>query len=210
VTGTAFLLVALAAVAAGGDWIAVHRGSRPLEYVCKPLVPVALALAAVSLDPRDPGARTLFVVALVASLAGDVFLMLPGDLFVAGLASFLVAHVAYAAGMVVDGVEATGLLVGLLAVVVAVALVGAPLLRGARRTQPALVAPVGAYIVVISAMLVAAAGTGRALAVAGAALFYVSDALIGFSRFVRDLAWAPLAIIVTYHVAQALLVLSLA
>jgi alkylglycerol monooxygenase len=33
--------------------------------------------------------------ALVASLAGDVFLMLPGAYFIPGLASFLVAHLFY-------------------------------------------------------------------------------------------------------------------
>jgi uncharacterized membrane protein YhhN len=45
-------------------------------------------------------------------------------------------------------------------------------------------------------------------AAAGALLFMTSDALIGWNRFVRSLAWAPLAIIVTYHVAQMLLVVS--
>jgi uncharacterized membrane protein YhhN len=46
-------------------------------------------------------------------------------------------------------------------------------------------------------------------AAAGAVLFYVSDALIGFSRFVREWPWAPVAIIVTYHLGQAGLVLAL-
>ena len=36
-----------------------------------------------------------------------------------------------------------------------------------------------------------------------------SDAWIGEDRFVRSRSWQPLAIIVTYHVAQALLVVSL-
>ena len=70
-------------------------------------------------------------------------------------------------------------------------------------------APVTAYMAVISAMVVCAAGTGDGVAVAGAALFYASDALIGISRFVRSTPWAPVAIMVTYHVGQCLLVLSL-
>ena len=40
-------------------------------------------------------------------------------------------------------------------------------------------------------------------------LFMVSDAFIGESRFVQSRSWQPLTIIVTYHVAQALLVVSL-
>ena len=44
----------------------------------------------------------------------------------------------------------------------------------------------------------------------GAVLFYCSDALIAWRRFVRPKPWQPLVIIVTYHLAQAGLVLSLA
>jgi uncharacterized membrane protein YhhN len=61
----------------------------------------------------------------------------------------------------------------------------------------------------ISLMLASAIGTAEALAIAGAALFYVSDALIAWERFVRPRAWHGLAIIVTYHLAQASLTLSL-
>lgn len=39
----------------------------------------------------------LLIGALLFSLAGDVFLMLPGNYFIPGLASFLVAHVFYIA-----------------------------------------------------------------------------------------------------------------
>jgi uncharacterized membrane protein YhhN len=154
--------------------------------------------------------RAWFVVALVFSLAGDVFLMLPGDLFVAGLAAFLVGHLAYVGGFLAAGVSAPAVLAGLAVVAVALLLVGRPLLAGARRKEPAMVVPVAAYMAVISAMLVTAIGAGPGLAVAGAALFYTSDALIGLGRFVRAWPWSPLAVIVTYHLGQGLLVVSLA
>jgi uncharacterized membrane protein YhhN len=51
--------------------------------------------------------------------------------------------------------------------------------------------------------------SGDALAAVGAILFMTSDGLIGEDRFVTPRAWQPMAIIVTYHVAQALLVVSL-
>ena len=208
-TGAAVALLVVASLAAAGDWAAVALGNKRLEYVCKPAVLVALTAAALALDPDDPTVRAWFVVALVFSLAGDVFLMLPGDLFVAGLASFLVGHLAYVGGFLVAGMETPAVLAGVAVVAVALAVVGRPLLAGARRREPAMVAPVAAYMVVISAMLVTAIGSGHGLAVAGAALFYASDALIGLGRFVRAWPWSPLAIIVTYHVGQALLVLSL-
>jgi uncharacterized membrane protein YhhN len=210
VTAAAFVLLTIALAVAVADWIAAQKENRPLEYLCKPLTMVALIAVALAIDPHDSTVRTWFVVALAFSLVGDVFLMLPGDRFVPGLASFLLAHVAYAVGMVVDGVAAGPVVVGLVLVGAALAVIGTGLLRGLRATEPALAGPVVAYMTVISAMVVCAVGTGRGLTIAGAALFYASDSLIGWGRFVRARPWGPLAVIVTYHLGQVLLTLSLA
>jgi uncharacterized membrane protein YhhN len=209
VTASAAVLLAITLAAAVIDWFAVRHEHRPMEYVFKPLTLLALTATALALDPSDPTVRTWFVVALVLSLAGDIFLMLPGDLFVPGLGSFLLAHVAYVVGLVVAGLEPLGLLAGLIVVVVAFALVGRPLVGGIRRTEPEMGPPVLAYMGVISAMLACAIGTLDPVAIAGAGLFYVSDALIGWGRFVRTYDWGPVAIMVTYHLGQVLLVLSL-
>lgn len=208
-TGVAAVLLAIALVSAAIDWRAVHHGHRPAEYVFKPLTLMALTATALALDPADPTVRGWFVAALVLSLAGDVLLMLPGDLFVPGLGSFLLAHVAYAVGLVAGGLEPLGVLAGVVAVGAAFALVGTRLVAGIRRTEPAMGPPVVAYMAVISAMVVCAFGSGNAVALAGAALFYVSDALIGWGRFVRAYDWGRLAVMVTYHAGQTLLVLSL-
>jgi len=45
--------------------------------------------------------------------------------------------------------------------------------------------------------------------IVGALLFFLSDFCIGWSRFVSDFKGSGLAIIVTYHLAQILLVASL-
>src|SRR4029077_2480661 len=82
---------------------AVVRSNKPLEYVCKPAVMVALIGVALALHPTVAGRRDWFVVALALSMLGDVFLMLPRDLFVAGLAAFLLGHIAYVVGFRVDG-----------------------------------------------------------------------------------------------------------
>lgn len=208
-TVQAAALLAVTAVAALVDWWAVARDRRPVEYVFKPLTLAALTATALALDPADPAVRAWFVVALVLSLAGDVLLMLPRDLFVPGLAAFLLAHVAYVVGLALAGVTPGAVVVGLAVVGLALVAVGMPLLRGARRAEAALVPPVLAYMLVISAMLATAVGTGRVLAIAGAGLFYLSDALIGWGRFVTAHDRGRLAVMVTYHVGQALLVLSL-
>lgn len=209
-TGAALLLIALTLVVAVADWHAVFHDLKPLEYLCKPLTMVVLIAATLALDVDDPAVRTWFLVALVLCLAGDVFLMLPQDLFVPGLVSFLFGHVAYIVGMHVDGVDGVRFLAGLALVAVAMALIGTRILRGVRSgPDPALAGPVVAYMSVISAMVASALGTGHVAGVLGAVSFYVSDALIAWNRFLRETAHGRIAIIVTYHLAQVGLVLSL-
>lgn len=209
-TGVAFLLLALAMVAAAADWLAVQRENRPLEYLCKPLTLVLLVATALALDPLDGTVRAWFVAALVLSLAGDVFLMLPTDRFVLGLASFLLGHIAYVVGMHVDGVDGSRFFVGIVVVMAALAVLGTLILRGVRAgPNPALAGPVVAYMFVISAMVASAIGVGHVTGMVGASLFYVSDALIAWNRFLRETRYGRLSIMVTYHLAQAALVLSL-
>ena len=206
----AWVLLGVAALVAVGDWMAVHLERKPLEYVCKPLTMVVLIGLALSLDVDSTSVRAWFVAALVLSMLGDIFLMLPRDLFVAGLASFLVAHLAFIVGLWVDGVATGRLAIGVAFAVVAVAIVGLRIIRAVRAgEQPELALPVIAYMTAISTMVASAIGTGEALAIAGAALFFCSDALIAWERFVRSQPWHRLAIIVTYHAAQAGLTLSL-
>ena len=214
-TGAAFLLLALALVAAAGNWIAVERGPKALEYLCKPLTLALLLATALALDPADDGVRTWFVIALVLCLLGDVFLMLPHDLFVPGLASFLLGHLAYVGGFLADGVVTTRLGIGILVVTVAIAVIGTTILRFVRSgPEPAMAGPVTGYMLVISVMVACAIGVGSPLAIVGAGLFYASDSLIAWNRFVSPDQSGPtahprLAIMTTYHLAQVGLVLSL-
>lgn len=204
-----FLLLALFAVVAVADWMAVAAEARIAEYVLKPLTMVVLILAALELDPSSDAARGALVVGLVLSLVGDLLLMVPADLFVPGLAAFLAAHVAYVVALFMLGVSGGGLLVGLAVVVVAGLIVGRRIVAGAASSDRAPVAPVTAYLVVISAMVVSALGVGAFFAVLGALLFYVSDAVLGWSRFVDDFPRSRVVVMTTYHLGQAGLVLAL-
>ena len=210
-TGLSWALLAAAAVAALADWVAVARRRKPLEYLAKPAALALLTGVALALHPANDARRTAFVVALAFSLAGDVFLMLPRDLFAGGLASFLLGHIAYAVGLRAYA-PSSNLAMALAAVGIGVvaAVVGSRVLRGVRvGGHTELLGPVVAYMVVLSAMVVLALATREPLAALGGALFFCSDAVLAWNRFVRPLARGPLAVIVTYHLAQALLVLSL-
>ncbi len=209
-TGAAFLLLALALVAAAADWVAVHHENKLLEYICKPLTMVLLVGVALSLEPDDPAVRAWFVVALVLCLVGDVFLMVPRDLFVFGLSAFLLGHIAYIVGMHVEGVEGPRFLFGIVIVMALLAVIGTPILRAIRAgPDTKLAGPVVAYMCVISAMVASAIGVGRVVGIVGASLFYASDALIAWNRFLRETSHARVTIMVTYHLAQVGLVLSL-
>jgi uncharacterized membrane protein YhhN len=211
VTGPAIAALAVAAAFAVANWVAKARGDRGLEYVAKPAALGALIVVAVALDPEDPAQRWWFVAALVLSLAGDILLMLPSDQFVAGLAAFLLAHVAYVVGFWLDPPDPVALLVAAIAVFAVIVPLATRIVRALRASaQRELVTPVVAYIAVISAMVVSAVASGDVLAASGAVLFAGSDSMIAWDRFVGSFAIAPIAIMVTYHLGQALLVVSLA
>lgn len=209
-TGLAVAFLAATLAAAAVDWVAVLRDDRRTECVAKPLTMVLLICTALALDPTDGTARGWFVVALLFSLAGDVFLMLPRDLFVPGLASFLVGHLAYIVGLRYLGTSASGFLAGIVIVGLALPVLGTRIMGAIRRSDdPELAVPVLVYIAVISTMVVAAGASGVAVALVASVAFYVSDALIAWTRFIADFRHGRLAVMVTYHLAQVGLVLAL-
>ena len=205
----ALTLLGLAGSAAVGNWVAVSRELRWLELACKPATTALLLAVAVALEPADPLRQQWFVGALGASLAGDVLLMLRGDRFLAGVAAFAIAHVAYIAGLLTAATSLPGLAFGIGLAGALGALIGARVLARAVATSRELAVPLSAYLVAASGTVVVAGASGLVAALVGAVLFYLSDALIGWHRFVTHLPWAPVTIMVTYHLAQLGLVLSL-
>ena len=207
-TTIAFVVFALAAAL---DWIAVGAGERRVEWVAKPLATAALVVVAASAGGPYGARQAMFVAALLLSLAGDVFLMLPKDRFVEGLVAFLAAHLAYVVGFwVEDHPHGLPLVVGVVLVAVVVGVLARQILAGVRASgADDLAIPVVAYMGVIGVMAISATGAGPAVAVFGAWWFLASDALLAWNRFVKPVPWAAVGIMVTYHLAQAGLALSL-
>ena len=79
--------------------------------------------------------------------------MLPADLFVAGLGSFLLAHIAYVVGLNLHGGSAFVLLGAAVAVLTVDVVLARPVFDAVRREHRHLLLPVAAYVVVISAMV---------------------------------------------------------
>jgi len=203
--------LALAAIASAGDLASILRHDKRLEYATKPAVMVLLIGAAVLLHPASQGARALFVVALVLGLFGDVFLMLPDDFLIPGIVAFLAGHLAYAAGFRFAGFAIFGLVAGLVIVAATAGLFLRRILSAVQREgRPNLRNPVIAYAIVISLMTVSATASGNLVAAAGGLLFFFSDVIFAWYRFVKPVAWGRPVNIVMYQAGQALLVLSLA
>ncbi len=159
-----------------------------------------------------PQFKALLCASLLACMAGDVLLMLPGNYFLAGLAAFLVGHLFYIAMLRVDTQTVpwfpnrVALAVTLL-VAVCLYLVLWPGLR-----DPVLKAAVALYALVIALMAAQAIGratslrTPESLCVAlGACFFMLSDSLIAINRFVQPLPMEALWVLSTYYVAQMLI-----
>ena len=202
------LIWAVPAVLALVDWYAVARGDRRTETWAKPATLLALIAVALVLGAAGSAAGSWMLGALLLGLAGDVLLLGEGDTrFRLGLAAFLVGHLAYVVSFARLGLDPAGW-AWLAWLVLASCLfatrrvVPATFLRGGR----ALAFPVAAYTVVIGAMVIVAFDTGRQLVALGATVFAASDSLLAVDRFVEPRPWARLAVMVTYHVGQALIV----
>ncbi|WP_192981278.1 lysoplasmalogenase [Pseudomonas sp. EggHat1] len=145
-------------------------------------------------------------IGLVFSLAGDILLDWPGDLFVFGLGAFLLGHLAYLRAYCYDSRQPA-----LPALLLALVAGGAMFAILASSGLGELLIPVACYATAISLMLWRAlARIGQPqlqprstwLAAGGATLFVLSDSLIGIDRFVASFDAAPYAIILTYWLGQ--------
>jgi uncharacterized membrane protein YhhN len=177
-------------------------------WIAKPLAATGFVGAAMSRNALDTAYGTWILAGLVLSFWGDVLLIPRGapGAFLAGIVCFLLAHVAYLLAFALRGLDVAT--VG----VAGVAVLAASLL-GLRHLLPhvpiRMRRPVLLYGVVISVMLVCAAGTvGRNGGVAlfvGALSFYVSDLAVARERFVQGSFTNKLWGLPLYFAAQLLL-----
>ena len=204
-----WVVAALTAAAMVADWWAVARHRPAIERLAKPAAMVGLLGVALLAGAPDSDAGRWLLLALAFGLLGDVMLLSdsPGR-FVAGLAAFLLGHLAYVASFLSVGLDEPwlGVLGG--AVLLVALLVGRGILPGALALGgPGLAAAVAAYMSVMGAMLVLGWATGRLLVGLGTSLFVVSDTVLAIGRFVRAGGWTLPTVMVTYHLAQVLIVI---
>lgn len=198
------------------DLAAIFFSWNEVRYVSKPLIVISLLIYFVQRVGLRPKFAGYFAAALAFSIAGDIALLFEDRdplFFMAGLGSFLLAHLLYiiafrrlaAANRPLPvrwpWIIATIVYLGILLYVLV------PFL-GALRV------PVMVYAVVLCAMLLSVAHAFRQLyarpgiiCLSGALLFVISDSVLAINKFHTGFPLAGLVIMFTYAFAQYLLVM---
>ena len=206
----AFIFAALESLALWKQWL-------KLEYIAKPAVMIILFLWLWTSTGLS-GASLWFGLGILLSLTGDVLLMISLDrFFLAALAAFLLAHLAYLIGfnIPVPEISAWGFVLAII--------VGLGGTRVIRRILVSLIAngegrmriPIIIYGAVISLMLLSAMmklndftwkANAGVLVSMGAFLFYVSDIILAWHKFVSPIQNGRIYNIGAYHLGQIILI----
>jgi uncharacterized membrane protein YhhN len=214
------IFIVLPLLIAGIDWLALYQKWKSVDYIAKPATMIAL-LGWIWLVVPQPISVNLLLwiqIALIFALIGDVFLMLPKERFLYGLVAFLLAHMAYIIGLNLDPPIAS---FSTILVTIGIILIGWRLFDQIRHgliksKNEAFLRPVIIYSLVITLMVWSAIMTfsksswsfsSAFLVSLGASLFYISDALLAWNRFVKPIEHGRLKVRITYHLGQVALVL---
>lgn len=214
-----FALIGIALIIAVVDWITVVFRWKKIEYIAKPGVILAL-IAWLIVNDGYQGQLLFFIFGLVFSMAGDITLMLPKGSFIAGLIFFLVAHFFYILGFNVTIPQFSIatifilLLISINAYEISRRIIKACVDQGHEKLR----IPIIIYVIVISMMVISALLTlirpnsewiplASLLVSLGAILFFASDSLLTWNRFVAPIRYGNILVIVTYHIAQITIIL---
>ncbi|NNN21073.1 MAG: lysoplasmalogenase [Acidimicrobiales bacterium] len=194
------------------------RKDEKLQYVFKPLVPLTLILmlaVSSSANGITSERRYWIIAALIFALFGDVFLMLPFDGFIFGLASFAICHILIISGLLLTSNAKNSHIKFeyLILFLVAYLIIGAAPLYGIvkglfKNKLQKLLVPVFIYSLLLTFMastLLASQVSGHFLYLAGigGAFFVASDMILAFNKFAKPIRNGDLLVHVTYHVAIA-------
>ena len=206
-----FLIVII--IISAGIYVLADFFTKPgLKYIFKPLTTILIiALALLQQSEVSETYKYLIIVALLFSLAGDIFLMLPTDKFVQGLASFLIAHIFYITAFAHGFGPYFEISYLIPSAIYAILFLWLVLPKTGKLKLPVLI-----YSLVLMVFLWQASGRFFYLSdnssiyiLAGSILFVASDSVLAYDRFVKSYKFSQLAILSTYWAAQVFLALSI-
>lgn len=212
-----YLFILAALVFAALEALALWKNWFWLEVIAKPGVMVVLFIGLFTSVGLN-GPLLWFGMGILFSMAGDVFLMISLDrLFLAGLAAFLLAHVAYVIGfnLPLPALTSWGVILAILIGFGGARVIRRILSEAISKGQGRMRIPILLYSMVISLMLLSATmkladltwNAGAALLVSlGAFLFYLSDIILAWNKFVAPIQHGRIYNIAAYHLGQIVLI----
>jgi len=197
--------------------LALWKKWTRLEYLAKPAVMIVLLLWLWTTTGLG-GAALWFGLGILLSLTGDILLMISLDrLFLAGLIAFLLAHLAYLIGfnIPIPEISAWGFVLAIIVGLGGVRVMRRILAPLASSGQARMRMPIIIYSAVISLMLLSAMmkmteitwnTNAAALVGVGAFLFYISDIILAWNKFVAPIQNGRIYNIGAYHLGQIILI----
>lgn len=182
-------------------------------YIFKPLTMIFIILMGIQLPANlNPSSyKYLIITGLIFSLLGDVLLMLPSDRFVAGLVSFLIAHIFYIIAFALTGISLFSIIY-----TIPFLIYGAILFLTLLPYLKEMKIPVAVYASVLLIMgwqafsrWLDVGPAGSFTAFIGAAFFMASDSILALDRFKGSVPQAQIYFMTTYFFAQWLIALSI-
>jgi len=199
------------------NWVSAWQLRMIPYYITKPLVMLGLILFLVLSVPITP-ARLPFLLGLLFSLLGDIFLIPKGTRwFLAGMGAFSITQVMYIWGFNISKASLPVLVVGVAAFLASAFLIHLVVNRFSESSSvnKAILPFLKSYGALVLAMTISAmlclarpAWSERAAVMAGIGgiLFFLSDGMIGLDKLDRRLPKYRFWVIFTYHLAQFLIV----
>ncbi|WP_040279809.1 lysoplasmalogenase [Psychroserpens damuponensis] len=187
-----------------------------LHYIFKPAILISLLIFFIlKSNALHKPLRLIIILALVFSLAGDVFLMfvdVSPNYFLLGLIAFLVAHIMYVIAFLKQRNKAAkpfGFITFLM-------LFASGLFYFLKDGLHDMLIPVVIYMLVILSMSTAAfmrkgnvSKRSYILVFLGALFFMISDSILALNKFYEPLAYSNINIMLTYALAQYLIIIGL-
>jgi uncharacterized membrane protein YhhN len=211
---TTIIILALPILA--GLLFFVKKESTRGVIMTKPLLSALFIFVALSMPHVNQKYFGLVLAGLLFCLAGDVFLIFFSSrkLFTLGLISFLTGHIFYSIAFFTMATSGT---LTMVTAVICITLSGL-IFVWLKPYLGIMMAPVIAYIAVITTMVICAASfagneqakyDGRVLAFCGASLFYISDIFVARHRFVNTAFINRLIGLPLYYTAQFMIAYSI-
>jgi len=184
-----------------------------IHYITKPLILISLILFFINNSTHLPfRIRQLTTLALAFSLLGDILLMFvnsSSSFFIAGLVSFLIAHIFYI--IVFNKTRNQNKKPTIILAILTIYALG--IFYFLSNSLGDMLIPVILYMTIILTMATMAFlrqgsvnNISYKFVVAGAILFLISDSLLAINKFYTPFSFADISIIFTYSLAQLFIV----